>query len=355
MTLPLRTILAIIVTCALCLASTAALGQNGPGDPGPGSGDNNGSRDNQTGQTDETQQRDPSQQGPPGNQSDGGPDDGRGPPSGTPGAGEGADRRPVDPVTIRDDARGFRTEAPAGSARPEIALDAAQGTASVQRSGVHPLQLQLDSLVEFEDEDGDGAYDLGETLLQRSPLKNATFEIIADPENETRDVVYPLEGDGRLILRFHLGTAHSAGVGAKFDVIIEDYPYQSADSMLALGMRVDTPAGLTSIGSPGERAVIGKDGDEVPYLSWQEEVLADGTSHTVGSSVHLLSTGADPGDEAIVYWAYPQGAMILHDPVLGVAEAVEELLGDLVPYVAGLAAAAGVLALGYTARRRRRL
>lgn len=305
-------------------------------------------------ETQSQQQGQPQQGGQQPNGTQPGPPDDSGPPEDRPGPPD-EDRRPVDPVAIRDHAQGFRTEPPAGSLRPEIDVDAARGTASLHRDDVSPLAFQLDALIEFIDENGNGVYEVGEPVIQRIPLRDARFGVISDPENESRDIVYPLGEDGRLVLRFDLGQRHGPQVGTKFDVIIEGFPFQEQQSLVAIGMRVQSPAGLRIAEVATEEALVGHQGTQVPYLSWEGEVFVDGAAHRVGSSVHLATGEGDRAESAIVYWAYPQGAFILHDPILGVTQAVKDLLGQMTPFVIGFMGALVLMGAGYLARRRTRL
>ncbi len=340
----LRLLLAISLS-ALLVLSAAMIAAGNSHDPdkredaGPGS-----SPQNQPGQSQSNESRD--------NRSS---EEQRGPPDDSPGA-DGQDRRPVDPVAIRDNATGFRTEAPAGSKRPEFTMDAGRGVASLHRSGMESMDVQLDTLVEYVDENDNGAYDLGERVVQRYALREASYELVSDDANESRDIVYDLGGNRNLTLRFHFGSDHGPDVAAKFDVIIEDYPFQQDDSQLAIGMHVKSAAGLQAGDVADDAALSGTRGDEVPYLSWERQVIVDGEAHNVGSSVHLSSAGeGEESQNAIVYWSYPQGASIVHDPILGVTDAIDDMIGDLVPFLIGTAAAIGLMGAGYMTRRRTRL
>lgn len=335
----MRLLLAISLVALLVLMPVSAIAT---GDP------NNGGRPEET----RTQGQPGQSQGNQSQQNQSSQQQERGPPEDTP----GQERRPVDPVAIRDNATGFRTEAPPGSQRPEFTLDAAQGSASIHRGDIEPMTLRLDALVEYIDENQNGAYDLGEPVQQRTPLRGAPFEIVVDNENETRDIVYTLEAGGQLILRFHLGQNHGESVATKFDVIIDDYPFSQDDSRLAIGMNLASLAGLQTAEVNAEPALAGKQGAEVPYLSWEQDVIVDGVRESVGASIHLSSAMAgEDAQSAIVFWSYPQGASIIHDPIFGVTESITDRIGDLVPFLIGTAAAIGLLGAGYMTRRRTRL
>ncbi len=259
----------------------------------------------------------------------------------------------ADPVEIDDLADGFRTQPPAGSLRPAVTVDAARGQASVDRTDVVPLSMQIDSVLEYIDEDGDDAYDLGERVVNRTDLRQAPHRIEVDPANDTRSVVYLLDSGGHLELRFSFITAVDPQVGTKLDVIIRNHTFAEPDARLAVGSHVEAAGGLETVELDGQPALAGTEGDEVAYLSWVPVVTVDGVDHEVGWSVHL-STSAE-GQDAIVYWSYPQGEEIVHDPELGVTSAVKDLAGQLTPFTIAIGAAIVVLGTGYVVRRRGRL
>lgn len=263
------------------------------------------------------------------------------------------DRGRAPPVTVEDRPNGFATRAPEGSPRPTVEVDVDRGRATVARPDVVPLDVQLDIVVEYRDTDGDGAYDVGEPVLNRTDLRTAPHRVVQDDANETRELVYELHGDGELVLRFDLGTAHGRQVATKVDVRITGHTFEGPDTRLALGSLVEVPGGVETVEIDGEPAIAGTSGDEVAYLSWAPTVEVDGVEHAVGWSAHV--SAETPSESAIVYWSYPQGDEIVHDPRLGVTAAVEDLAGQISPFAIGLAVALAVLGVGYATRRRGRL
>lgn len=270
--------------------------------------------------------------------------------------GPGAERQPDDrergpPVEIEDRARGFATSAGPDSPRPEIDVDGPTGKASVMRQDVRPLDVHLDEVLAFVDEDGDGAYDIGEPVLDRHQLPEDAVEVLTVAEGtDNRTLLYSLEGGGRIELAFNVSGAHGDRVGAKFDVEVHNYTFDGEDDVhVALGSRVQIGGGLEHGEREGLPALLGQDGDEVTYLSWVENATVDGVEHPVGSSVLL---DVQESESAVVYWAYPQGEEIVHDPELGVTDAIRDLAGQLAPFALGLAATATLLFGGYALRAR---
>lgn len=256
------------------------------------------------------------------------------------------------PVEIRDVPGGFATRAPADTPRPEVAVDARNASATLNRAGVAPMDVHLDQVLAFTDEDGDGAYDVGEPVIERQTLPDRPGRVVADDANETRTLVYDLddEGEAELRLVFDLGTDHEERVATKFDVVLSNYTFEGDDAHVAVGSRVQVEGGLERVERDGQSAVAGEQGDEVAYLSWVPTVDVDGAEHPVGSSVHV--DAEEPAESAIVYWAYPQGEQVVHDPELGVEDAFRELAGRLAPFALGLAATTTILFAGYAARAR---
>ncbi|MGB0652992.1 MAG: hypothetical protein ACPGQL_07305 [Thermoplasmatota archaeon] len=251
---------------------------------------------------------------------------------------------------IEDDDDGFRTlPAPARQARPAVSFEASRAASAVQQEGVESLEMQVDSVLEFRDEDGDGAYDLGEPVLQRYVLREVPSRI-ETPGPGLRDAIYTL-GSGQLTLRFHLEGA-TQGPGAKFDVILAAFPFQATDTRIAVAVDVEVPGGVRFTHVDGEPALAGAAGQRVPYLSWAPNVTVDGRDEDVAASAHV---SVDPEQASgLLYWSYPQGAHILHDPTLGVTTVALEVLGRPTVYLAATAAALLLMLGGYEARRRYR-
>jgi hypothetical protein len=323
------------------LATSALAQESGPANGGPDNGsqrdanrsqDPNGSDDGDRSAS-ERRGTDDGQ----GDRSDRGADDDRGPGSAGP------------PVEIEDRRGGFATRAEPGSPRPEVAVDAANASASVQRGDVRPLDVHLDEVLAFEDGDGDGAYDVGERVLDRQSLPEAPAEILVTA-NETRTAVYELGEEASLELVFDVSAAHGDEVGAKFDVEVHNYTFADGEDVhTALGSRIQVDGGLERVEREGRPAVVGEAGDDVAYLSWVQNATVDGTDHRVGSSVLV---DAEERDSAVVYWAYPQGEEIVHDPELGVRDAVRELAGNPGSFAFGLAVTTTILFGGYAVRAR---
>lgn len=252
------------------------------------------------------------------------------------GNAEGPDARDEDTPEAEDDfeehAEGFEDR------RSNVRFNTLEPGFVVPAS--RPLHHEFLELVEFLDEDGDGAFDAGEPVAERHDLARPPDAVTG---NTTRRVTYDL-GQGRL----HLDV-RSAGDATKFDVVIEGYLYASSVTRLALGSAIRVDDGVRFGHVQGSPAILAGGSGEVPYLSWVETVEVDGRSAPVGWSV-LASLSAEGGD-AVVYWAYPQGASITHDPLLGVIVVEVQRLLEAPVFLAASAASLVFLGLGVLRRR----
>ncbi|MHB1260111.1 MAG: hypothetical protein ACYC2H_00200 [Thermoplasmatota archaeon] len=254
---------------------------------------------------------------------------------------------PREPAVDIQDAQGGFGARPSDpdSRRPSFSYNASRAEIALVHGQADVLQTVIDAVIEFQDENGNGAYDLGETIHQRLALSDL-HSSVHDAGASARDAVYDLPGGGNLTLHFHLAPT-GEGEATKFDVAIHDFPYDSTTSRIAIGLRVEALEGLRVATVHGAPALVGNGTGQVPFLSWVQGALVDGQEIQVASSIQLDAGG--PG--AVLYWAYPQGE-ILHDPILGMTSFMLPSLGD--PVVFGIALGAGVvlLAVGFEARRR---
>jgi hypothetical protein len=260
------------------------------------------------------------------------------------------DDGPQGDVDVQDDDHGFRTHPSSGSDRPSVQFDAANATLGLDRPDVARMTVRIDGALEFVDENHNGAYDLGEKVVARYGLRDLSPRLQRDDAAHTRDAVYDLPGAGKITLRFHLGTA-SSREGTKYDVVVDEFPFLRADTLLAVGSIVEGAAGLRASTVLGGPAIEGRSGPLVPFLSWVPTVDVDGVPRSVGWSVHVsTSAGAQ---SAIVYWSYPRGHHLVHDPTVGVTAALRAaVLGDAAALVWAVPATLLVLGIGYALRRR---
>lgn len=244
---------------------------------------------------------------------------------------------------IEEDEEGIRFNAvsPGG---PTYEFNSTRASLEAIRPNASTARAQIDALIEYVDEDGNGAYDLGERVERRFILRDLPVNT-STPEVGMRDATYSLDGNATLTLRLRVASDEKA----KYDIIIQNYS-SAPDTRLAVSATLDfsVPSRVTII--DGQPAVIGQAGDEVPFLSWVTKVATAEGDATVNWSVHTSTTVA--GTDAIIFWSYPASRYILHDPTLGFVQRARELVGSIVPFGVGFAAAVGILGVGLLVRRR---
>lgn len=266
--------------------------------------------------------------------------------------GNGSEGRPDDPsrragVEIEDARDGFGAQpSDPGSRRPAFSFDLGRSSFTVERPGAPGLQAASDAVLEFIDEDGNGAYDIGEPVLQRHALRDLDAEV-RTPATDIRDVHYPLPDNGTVTLRFHLSSG-GPDAGAKFDILIEDFPFTDPEGRVAIGFRIDAETGVRPDIVDDAAALVAEGTGDRPYLSWIDHAEIGDEAIPVATSVHVAASG----DGGVVYWAYPQAASILHDPVIGYIFVPLDRLGDPIAFISAIGVGGLLLLVGYEARRR---
>jgi hypothetical protein len=133
--------------------------------------------------------------------------------------------------------------------------------------------------------------------------------------------------------------------------------------MLALNISVDTRARTevdeeTFDESEGlaedeeELELVGD--DTTAFFSWVKEASVDGEMKPVGSSVFTN------GDDIKVYFAYPQGQIINHDPKIGVpyssssaSDSAGETVVKIIPFIAAAVIGIVIVMLSVSWRRKK--
>lgn len=236
------------------------------------------------------------------------------------------------------------------------------------------FRVDFTSLIEHDDPDADGAYDVGETVHRKTSLKDLTPGIVAGRNGsiETIDVTYALPDGGVLTLRFHvtptptnMGEVRLAPTEAKYDVLIRDYAWNANTSRLALETRT-----RTTIEADYDEADEGQPGLEfgsgqiAGFHRWLNTTQVDGRTEPVGATVLAEKTTQQEDEfesESVVVFSYAHGASITHDPSLGVerlkqivGEVIETIRGDWRVFGLAAAATAGIVAATAIPRMRRR-
>ena len=195
---------------------------------------------------------------------------------------------------------------------------------------------------------------LGSMNLERAYPQD-TSECSATQEGDEVTIVYGVTApvrdpgggtidDARVRFVFHFNTADN---GSKFDLLVEDWPWQSSESTIGFDL---TLAAQDAVAEPAENGVGFRDSDGTArgYVSWDPEFVAtyddgheetgtvqSGTEAEGGTAdVHLEFTGVTPGYRSLLYdpWMgvgpyVVLGPILLGDRDLGVVLDALSLIG----------------------------
>lgn len=256
-----------------------------------------------------------------------------------------------------EDGDDYFETAPASASGPAVGFNVTEGAGILVQGNVTTLSTIIEGLTEFLDGNGNLRYDVGEEVLQSVNVQGIQGTLETGGPS-TRHINYPLPVGGHLSLVFHLAPS-DAHRPAKFDVLVDDFPFLSADSRLAVSLRIDVSGGFAFTTVGGDPALAGL-GEDAPFLSWARNVTVDGADGVVGASLHVPADA--PASQGVLIWSYPQGKAIQHDPVLGVVPQPNQAaltplphLGDARTAIVAALAGLGLLGIGFAFRRRMRL
>lgn len=266
-------------------------------------------------------------------------------------------------------------------------------TETENASAESKLEAQFGALAEYRDENDNGRYDAGEPLVSTWHLgedadvdddipedgtvqwQQATVSDVSRDGKQGKLINAPadLGDEGTFELTFlvfgdfvDLGTSSLTPTGAKIDIGIEDYPYQSNETELALFMETETEQEAEVDDEPDEAeddetgvAASSQVGNRTVELvfTWKDSAQVDGTSEPVETTV--LSSEAESETEdgeteqetkREFVLSYGRGDEIVHDPKAQV------MVSSSVSNVPGLGAPLALLGLAgvaLIARRRR--
>jgi hypothetical protein len=198
------------------------------------------------------------------------------------------------------------------------------------------FQVEFNALVEFEDGNSNGVYDVESDSLIRTYLLNS-FDPIEyytenSPQGTTLHILTIHTTDGVFIARFYategfldVNNILITPAELKIDFEIHSFPYQNVDSGLALDVRVQTNAGFEQKTksrdenkgyAENESAVEATEGDYTAFFSWVNGASADGTEIEVKTSP--ISAHSQASESQKFYLNYPHATDIIHDPKIGI-------------------------------------
>ena len=236
------------------------------------------------------------------------------------------------------------------------------------------LRLELERVIEFHDENADGAFQDGEDVRAEHTPSDLTLAAVSAQNvsaagvpgvEVTANYVFDAAPSSGLAFRatifgdlasFQDLVQHPVEV--KADILFSDFPYTEAGTRPGIVFRVR--AASTSPPNITANGVAFEAGDLKGLFRWKGNATVDGNETRVGVTVRQ-DTGAVGEQDLSVAFAYERGANIVHDPTFGflrtIAEAVGRILGNPVFYALGVAAAVaafGGLAAGRRVRKVKR-
>ncbi|HLE96209.1 MAG TPA: hypothetical protein VI997_02470 [Candidatus Thermoplasmatota archaeon] len=215
------------------------------------------------------------------------------------------------------------------------------------RSDRVAIEVAFLELLEFEDVNGDGAFDLDDRILRA--FRVADLSAGAETLDGVATVTYALPPGGSLAFR------HRAEIDReKFDVVLDGYSYSSSTSYVALRAAFigESASFRSDLRAP---ALVSTSAGRAAYLDWVPAAAADGVEQPVFATVYV--GGAAAAGTAQLYLTYPRGEIVVHDPAVGFLDIqslapVVQVLFDGPAYVMAAGAAVAFLAAGFLARRR---
>ncbi len=221
------------------------------------------------------------------------------------------------------------------------------------------LEVKVESLVEFEDVDGDGLLGDNDTIIQIYKFEDIGFGDLKQSSKDigggfTEYVINATTVDGVFTMVFTITETFTQSngmilkpTGIKIDYIIDGFNYMSNTSRLALDSKVESSYKVEhSEDSPDEEnefatneAAIKTSGQDTAYFSWVKTAEVDGNTTDVGVVVREASENSQE-----LYFVYERGDLIIHDPTIGVqaatvAYAVNVDLGRIDPALSSSIAA----------------
>ncbi len=239
------------------------------------------------------------------------------------------------------------------------------------------LEVELERILEFEDENGDGAfqnsddvresYDKNDLTLENITISNVSSGGVDGVQVSARYAFLAFPGSYLEFQVTAFGNLTSfqgvlqRPVELKMDIIFEAFPYTEATTLPAVELDVKTEA-------PEETNLTGDQvafttGNLTAVFSWLRTATVDGVDQRVGVTVGPAETEIEDGQVETVHpvvFAYARGDNIVHDPTFGFVRSVVpisetlSILGNTLFFAIGIAAAVIVFAVLAFARRKRK-
>lgn len=242
----------------------------------------------------------------------------------------------------------------------DLAFDARQASLFLAANGSRPdgptsatLGLRIRSLIEFQDQDGDGRLGLGDPIVQQMLLtdgQSGWVESVTRPDGQVEPHVRYWAQGANLEVVFR-PTAHGTVTGGgsptavPLEVRVLSFPYLTDNrTHLALELRIDSPVAVSGNG------LATPDGALRTFLAWAPGTAADGNETPLGVTLQRYLGGATP--QWLLALSQPRESADAVHLAVGVArvapgetlpDILKQISGDWRFYVLGVLVAAAVV------------
>ncbi len=189
-------------------------------------------------------------------------------------------------------------------------------------------RLQLDSIFEIIDDDGNGIYDAAEdTLVPNSNLALASLnwefsDFITDTDGETVTAIHfnitstealgnnPTDGNLILQFRIHMDLVNEAEL--KFDVVVDGYEFVDANAMFVIAFKLTTTENVNMVRTQSKFSF--------GNAFFESETTANDTN---GEMKVAVSYGESADKKLYIAYEHFDGRMV-HDPTIGLTSGETE-------------------------------
>jgi hypothetical protein len=240
----------------------------------------------------------------------------------------------------------------------EFEIDFRYKTESTQIEEDLRIFIEFKSLIEFVDNTTNvnntvGGYDNSDTTVKEINFEDISWVLDMVTSDQAGQTLYTINVTGihdgaTITFLFYFATNFVViddstllqPTAAKFDLIIENYSYDSSDSQLALLSKLksklesedkheDTEDEEDGVSKHKETGLNFGDTDFLGFFTWVDEVTVDGVNESIVSSP-VLDDDEDISNHK-VYFSFPQGNKIVWDPKVGVSRDTTGTLLSLPP------------------------
>jgi hypothetical protein len=207
------------------------------------------------------------------------------------------------------------------------------------------FEVKVRELIEYRDANKNGRFDMEDNIINKYSFENSIFNNLTYQKqilngNETINLVSTQTIDNVFSMNLYFSNNFSymnnqilTPSEVKIDFLIDDFPYQEEDTQLCLKTimqtRDETELNTESFDekngfSHGENVLDVNLKNSSGFFSWVETAIVDGVEKSVNTTIASQIEENIYEDEIIsnqvneIYFSYPRGINIIHDPKIGV-------------------------------------